>query len=204
MASTRPNSDSVLIEKPSSGKTANVPISETGTASIGISVARQFCRNRNTTMTTRTIASTSVFRISLMPSRDRQRRVERVDVVEVAREARAQLVHLLAHARGDRQRVRAGRLEHRDADAGLAVDAADLLVVQRAELDARDVPQAHDRAVGVRAHDDVAELLRRLQPAVRAHRVGHLLAGRAGPRADLAGRVDGALLLDRAREVRAR
>ena len=68
MASTRPNSDSVLIEKPSSGNTANVPMSDTGTASIGISVARQFCRNRNTTMMTSTSASTSVFRISLMPS----------------------------------------------------------------------------------------------------------------------------------------
>ena len=31
MASTRPSRDSVLIEKPSSGKTAKVPISDTGT-----------------------------------------------------------------------------------------------------------------------------------------------------------------------------
>jgi hypothetical protein len=29
-----------------------VPISDTGTASMGISVARQFCRNRNTTRNT--------------------------------------------------------------------------------------------------------------------------------------------------------
>ena len=41
IASTRPNSDRVLIEKPSNGKTANVPTSETGTASSGIKVARQ-------------------------------------------------------------------------------------------------------------------------------------------------------------------
>ena len=32
--------------------TANVPISDTGTASIGMSVARQVCRNTSTTMTT--------------------------------------------------------------------------------------------------------------------------------------------------------
>ena len=44
IASTRPNSDSVLMEKPNSGKKTNVPISETGTASSGISVARQPCR----------------------------------------------------------------------------------------------------------------------------------------------------------------
>ena len=68
MASTRPNSDSVLIEKPSSGNTANVPISETGTAIIGMRVARQFWRNRYTTKITRTIASPSVIRISRMPS----------------------------------------------------------------------------------------------------------------------------------------
>src|SRR2546423_1246670 len=40
-ASTRPKSERVLMEKPNSGKTANVPISETGTASIGISVGAQ-------------------------------------------------------------------------------------------------------------------------------------------------------------------
>ena len=46
IASTRPNSVSVFSEKPSAGKTMNVPISDTGTAITGISVARQFCRNR--------------------------------------------------------------------------------------------------------------------------------------------------------------
>jgi hypothetical protein len=44
MASTKPNSDRVLIEKPSRGKTMKVPISETGTASSGMRVARQPCR----------------------------------------------------------------------------------------------------------------------------------------------------------------
>ena len=46
MASTSPKSDSVLSEKPSAGKTMKVPISDTGTAITGMSVARQFCRNR--------------------------------------------------------------------------------------------------------------------------------------------------------------
>ena len=46
MASTRPKSDSVFTEKPSAGNTMNVPMSDTGTATIGISVARQFWRNR--------------------------------------------------------------------------------------------------------------------------------------------------------------
>ena len=42
------------------GKTTKVPTSETGTASNGISVARQPCRKMYTTMMTRTSASTSV------------------------------------------------------------------------------------------------------------------------------------------------
>ncbi len=68
IASTRPNSDSVLTENPNSGNSANAPISETGTVSSGISVARQLCRNTNTTSTTSPIASSSVTTISRMPA----------------------------------------------------------------------------------------------------------------------------------------
>ena len=68
IASTRPSSDSTLIEKPISGKNMNAPISETGTVISGMSVARQFCRKTKTTMMTRTIASNSVCTISVMPS----------------------------------------------------------------------------------------------------------------------------------------
>ena len=60
MASTRPNSDRLFSEKPSSAMTAKVPISDTGTSIIGSSVARQSCRNTSTTTKTRTNASKSV------------------------------------------------------------------------------------------------------------------------------------------------
>ena len=60
IASTMPNNVSVLIENPNSSIAASVPISETGTASIGMIVARQFCRNTNTTAKTSSIASASV------------------------------------------------------------------------------------------------------------------------------------------------
>ena len=68
IASTSPNSESVLIENPNKGKNMNVPTSETGTASSGISVARQPCRNRKTTIRTRTMAMTSVRTISFIPA----------------------------------------------------------------------------------------------------------------------------------------
>ena len=46
IASTMANKVRVLIEKPNIQRPAKVPISEIGTATIGIKVARQLCRNR--------------------------------------------------------------------------------------------------------------------------------------------------------------
>jgi len=45
----RANIDSVLMEKPNTGTAQTCPTSETGTASIGIRVARQSCKKRYTT-----------------------------------------------------------------------------------------------------------------------------------------------------------
>ena len=61
MASTRPNIDSVLTENPSIGKKMKVPISDTGTVSSGMIVARMFCRKMKTTSVTRTTASMKVW-----------------------------------------------------------------------------------------------------------------------------------------------
>ena len=64
MASTSPNNVSTLIDMCSTSSPPKVPITLTGTASMGISVARQLCRNRNTTSVTRISASTSVIETS--------------------------------------------------------------------------------------------------------------------------------------------
>ena len=69
MASTSPNSDRLLSEKPSAAMTANVPTMATGTAISGISAARQFCRKTSTTMATRMMASRRVLKTSLIDSR---------------------------------------------------------------------------------------------------------------------------------------
>ena len=60
MARIRPNSVRVFIENPISNITASVPISDTGIVRQGMSVARQFCRNRNITSTTSTVVSSNV------------------------------------------------------------------------------------------------------------------------------------------------
>ena len=76
-------------------------------------------------------------------------------VVEVLGEALLQLVHDLADLLGDLDGVGAGRLVDADRRRRRAVEAAVALRALGAELDPRHVLDAHDRAVGVGAHDDV-------------------------------------------------
>ena len=69
IASTRPNSDRVLIEKPKASITAKVPTTETGTASSGMIEARQVCRKMMTTSATSTTASSRVLITESIDSR---------------------------------------------------------------------------------------------------------------------------------------
>ena len=66
IARTIANMVSVLIEKPAAESTPKVPSSTTGTAMVGISVARKFCRKTNITTKTSRIASTRVWTTSSM------------------------------------------------------------------------------------------------------------------------------------------
>ena len=68
MASTMANIVRVLMEKPAMDRIPNVPSSTTGTASVGINVARMFCRKISMTKKTRTMASISVFTTSSIDS----------------------------------------------------------------------------------------------------------------------------------------
>src|SRR6185312_11016937 len=68
MASTNPNNDSVLIENPDASMIANVPTIEIGTDASGMIDARHVCRKTTTTITTRSVASSSVLTTSLIES----------------------------------------------------------------------------------------------------------------------------------------
>ena len=68
MASTMASRVTVFSVKPSANSTAKAPIRLTGTAITGIIVARRLPRNRNTTITTSTKASPSVFSTSVIVS----------------------------------------------------------------------------------------------------------------------------------------
>ena len=69
IASTSPKSERLFSENPSNAITANVPMSETGTATKGMIVALHVCRKTRTTITTSTIASNNVFCTSWIDSR---------------------------------------------------------------------------------------------------------------------------------------
>src|SRR5262249_35021068 len=68
IANTSPNNERLFSENPSIAMTANVPTRDTGTAIIGMMVARQFCKKTSTTTNTKTMASNSVFQTSWMDS----------------------------------------------------------------------------------------------------------------------------------------
>src|SRR5882724_12056578 len=64
VASVIPKSVSELMEKPKSLMKANVPISDTGIVTAGITVARQSSKKKKITMMTMTTASSSVLTTS--------------------------------------------------------------------------------------------------------------------------------------------
>src|SRR6516165_4702683 len=65
-ASTRPNKDRLLSDMLAAARIVKVPTSQTGIATTGMMVARQFCRKMNTTPTTSRMATKIVTRTSLM------------------------------------------------------------------------------------------------------------------------------------------
>ena len=69
MATTMPNSVRLLIENPASDRIPQVPSSTTGTAIVGISVARRLCRNRYMIPNTSTTATSRVTATSWIESR---------------------------------------------------------------------------------------------------------------------------------------
>ena len=203
MASTRPNSVSALSEKPSSSITAKVPIRDTGTATSGMIEARQVCRNRITTSTTRIERLEQGVHHRVDRSRARRRWCRRRSgTATPCGEVLLQLLHGRAHGVGHL----AGRWS---PDAGRSAwhappccRAGAQGVVVRAQLDAGHVAQVGDlrRSAPARDHD-VAELLLGRQAALGVDgdlEVG--LAGR-GRGADLAGGHLDVLLAQRADHV---
>ena len=203
IASTSANRVRVLIEKPTAHRPAKAPISDTGTAIIGISVARQVCRNRNTTAQHQQRGLEDRHVHFLDRGVDEARGVERDRVVDALGEAaRFSSCILRSHRVGHFERVGAGLQVGRHADGRLAVERVGGVVVERAELEPGDVlqPQHARRARG--AHHDLAELLGLDQAALRGDGVDDVLARRRRLGADAAGGVLRVLRAQRGGDVR--
>ncbi len=96
-------------------------------------------------------------------------RVIDVDVVETGREALLELRHLVPHLVLHLNDIRAWRRDDPEGSGCIPIRVGDRAVVHRAQLDAADVTNTGDASLGVRFHDDVAELLGRSEAPKRAN-----------------------------------
>ena len=129
------------------------------------------------------------------------RGVERDAVRDARREGGGELLDALVYRGRSLYGIGSGQLIDRHHACRRLVVAAGNSIGLVAKLDARNVAQVKNRAIGIGAKNDVAELLWLDQPALRANRVGELLPLRDRLSANLAGRIDVVLRLDRGDHV---
>ena len=202
MARTRPKSESVLMEKPNKGNTANVPISETGTASKrdqGRPPALEENKNHQHHQRQRLPKGLADF---ANPFGHRLRGVNRDLVIHVGREAGLQFCHELFDAFFGFDGVGVGELKQGENGRGFAIVTAHDVVIRGAQFDAGHVPQAHHRPVRRGAENDAAKFVLRREPALGEHGVSEFLSGRGGTAANFAGRIDGVLAVDGVDDLR--
>ena len=97
-------------------------------------------------------------------------RIVDVDVIDTGRETLLELRHLVPHFVLHLNHIRAWRGDDPEGSGRMAIRVGDGAVVRGAQLDAADVANAGDAPLGVRLHDDVAELLGRGETAKRVGR----------------------------------
>jgi hypothetical protein len=203
IASTSPSSESTLIENPRSGKKMNAPTSDRHGQQRDERRAPVLQEDEHDDDDEHHGFEERVNDL-VDALGDRQGRVERHQVLHVAREPLRQIGHRRFDPVGHVERVRAGNLEHGNDRRGRPVVPAHGVVEHGSQFEARDVLEAHLGAVRGRAHDDVAELLLGQQASLRADGVGVFGARRGGWSADLTGRRQLVLLGDGVRDVRNR
>ncbi len=168
-ASTSPNSVRLFSVKPNIAMKKNVPISDTGMATIGMTAARQVCRKMMIDQHDEQHRFENGLDHGVDRLADELGRIVDDGVLDAGRKALRDPLHRLHDRIGGRERVRAGPLEDRERDRRAAAEIGVRRIVLRGELDRRDVLQPHHRAGGL-LHHDVGELLRIGEPPERLHR----------------------------------
>ena len=116
---------------------------------------------------------------------------------DIARQARGELLHPLLDALRSGQRIGPGRQLDRHARHRPAVERRRCGIALRTDLDPRHLAEADDSRAGVRAQDDVLELLDAGEAPVGGDRRGDLLAVGSRLRADRTAGGLGVLFADR-------
>src|SRR6266850_2288539 len=98
-------------------------------------------------------------------------------------------------------RIGAGQLVDGDDRGRITVKPSDLVVLLSAQLHPSYILHSDKGAVRIGANDDVAKFLCGQQATLRPNRVGELLAARYGLGTDLAGGVDGILIVERVDDI---
>ena len=119
--------------------------------------------------------------------------VERDGVFKTRRKALLGLGHQILGALSGLDGVGTGKLVNGDDGGRLAVEAALQVVELGAQLDACDIFEAHDGAIGIGANDDLGELLFGDQAAFGDDRIGIFLAWRNRFATDLSRGIYGVL-----------
>ena len=125
-------------------------------------------------------------------------------MLEALRETLLEAAHFRGDEVGGGQCIGARLQENADQCRGLAVDAAAELVILRGQLDAGDVLQPQQRAIGVGTDDDVLEFRGLRKTALGGDGVDQFLSSAAGRLADLAGGKLRVLLVERTYQVAGR
>ena len=127
---------------------------------------------------------------------DKRGRVVIDDVFETGRKTLAQSRHIGAHQLCGRDGIGARREISADRDRRLAIEASLDVLAFRAEFDPCHILDPQQRAVGIGAQYDVAELFRCDEPPLRLDIELELLFARDRPGADAPDRRDDVLRLD--------
>ena len=190
------------MEKPRRGKTAKVPMRETGTASAGYEGRPPPLEEEEDHEDDEAQGLEEGGDDIVDPLPDGPRRVEGDRIVEVRGKALLRPLHHMLYRLHGGEGIRARRLVDAHEPRRLTVHASFHVVDLGPQLDAGHVLQADYGAVGIRPEHNGAEFLGGDKPSLGAHRVGELLAGGRGLRAELARGIDRILLLQRVDDIR--
>ena len=204
IASTRANSVSRLIWKPSIRSPKKVPMIATGTASSRDQGGAPALQEDEDHQGHQDHGFEEGLHHLVDRGRDERRGIEGDEPGHPRREAPGQLVHPRDDRRLHVERVRARPQVQPDGGGGNAIDPADQVVALGPERHAADVLDPDQRAIGVGPDDDVRELLRIGEPPEGRDRKGQLVARWRRFPADPAGRVGRVLLLHRRLDIRHR